>query len=303
MKHTAKLIAIATLALVAFSSQAQQLKVATGSKGNTYSTMFGQLSKQCGNEIALVEVATTGSNQNLDMLVGNQVNAVLTQTDVLFFRARTEDLGDVKTLIAMHPEEVHVIALSKVRKSGGTMGFGGKEFTLKTVEQLAGMRVGAVGGSFTTAQVIRLQSEIAFTVVQHAGTGPMLEALNKGELDAVVMVGGAPMDSVATLGAAYTILSFSEATQKKLEGVYRKARVSYSGLNAAGVQTVSTDALFVTREYKTPKMTDALSKFRTCALNSIEELKETTGMHPKWRQVNADNKGKWAYYELPKSKK
>jgi hypothetical protein len=70
-------------------------------------------------------------------------------------------------------------------------------------------------------------------------------------------------------------------------------------MNASGVATVATDALFVTREYKTPKMIATLAKFRTCAVEKIEEMKETTGTHPAWQKVDTANKGKWAYYDLP----
>lgn len=66
-----------------------------------------------------------------------------------------------------------------------------------------------------------------------------------------------------------------------------------------GVNTVATDALFVTREYKTPKFVEALAKFRGCLLANLDDLKEATGMHPKWQAVDAANKGKWPYYELP----
>lgn len=89
---------------------------------------------------------------------------------------------------------------------------------------------------------------------------------------------------------------------ERLKGVYRPARLNYAKMGAAGVPTVATDALFVTREYKTAKMVDSLSRFRGCALSKIDELKETTGTHPAWQRVDPANRGKWAYYDLPARK-
>jgi len=287
------------LSVLTFSAHAQQLKVATGSPKGTYSIMFKELNSKCSTEITLLETPTNGSNDNIDLLVGNQVNAAFTQTDVLYFRARTEDLGNVKTLIALHPEEVHIIAMSKPLVEGGTLGFGAKTITFNTINDLSGRPVGAAGGSYTTAQVVRLQSEIPFNVVQFDSNDIMMKALESGAIRAAIMVGGAPMPAVSALTSAYKLLSIPEAIQKKLQGVYRPARVSYSKMNAAGVSTVATDALFVTREYKTPKMVDSLGRFRKCALEKVEELKETTGTHPKWQAVDTNNKGKWSYYSLP----
>jgi hypothetical protein len=46
-------------------------------------------------------------------------------------------------------------------------------------------------------------------------------------------------------------------------------------------------------------MTTALGAFRTAALKAIPDLKETTGTHRKWKQVDPSDHGKWTWYELP----
>lgn len=289
------------LAFVATVAGAQQLKVATGSQKGTYAAMFKEINAVCATDVPMLETNTTGSVQNIDMLVGNQVNAVFTQTDVLYYRARTEDLGNVKTLLTLHPEPVHIVAKTDSGiKVGGTMGIGAKPVTFQSIQDLGGYRVGAAGGSFITAQVIRLQSEIPFQVVQYEDNTKLLAALKAGQVEAALLVGGQPLGAVAELGTDHRLVAIPEAVATKLKGVYRPSRLSYTKMNASGVATVATDALFVTREYKTPKMISTLAKFRSCAVTKIEELKETTGSHPAWQKVETDNKGKWAYYELPK---
>lgn len=37
-------------------------------------------------------------------------------------------------------------------------------------------------------------------------------------------------------------------------------------------------------------------------LRKQDEIKETTGTHPAWQGVSADNKGNWPYYDLPTQK-
>lgn len=293
-------ISLALAAAALLPAAQAQMRVATGKAGDTYSSMLRQLNARCSGDVAIMEVPSAGSNDNINQLVGNQVNAAFTQSDVLWLRARTEDLADVKTLLALHPEQVHIVArTSSGIKEGGTLGYGAKEVVFNDITSLAGRKVGAAGGSLITAQVIRLQSEIPFQVVQLDTGDAVLQALASGQIAAAVFVGGAPLGTVSKLGPDHKLLPIPAPVVEKLKGVYRPARLNYQRMNAAGVATVATDALFVTRQYKTPKMTSGLAKLRSCALSSVDELKETTGTHPAWRYVEPSNKGKWAWYDLP----
>lgn len=284
-----------TLCLVIPAKAQTTLKVATGSPKGTYSAMFKEVYGVCGSEVGMVEVPSAGSQDNINQLVGNQVNAAFVQSDVLYLRSRTEELGNVKTLIALHPEQVHFVAKADT-KVGGRMGFGGDALT--SVTQLGGLKVGAAGGSSVTSQVIRLQAEIPYSTVIYNNDDETQKALADGKVDAAIFVGGAPLSRISALGADYRLLSIPSGTVEKLKGVYKPARLNYPKMGAAGVTTVSTDALFVTREYKTERMIRSLANFRACATSKIEELKETTGTHPAWQAVDADNRGKWPYLDL-----
>lgn len=291
--------AMAVLAMSCNPAEAQTLKVATGSAKLTYSTMFKEMVQHCGNALPLLEVNSNGSMDNVDKLVGNEVNAGFVQSDVLWLRARTEELGNVKTLLALHNEQVHIIAPVKSGlKSGGVLGVGGSEVVINDITGLANQRVAATGGSAVTAKVIRLQSEIPFTVVEYPNNDAVIAAVAKGEAAAAIVVGGQPLPLVRGLNTSFKLLAIPPAVQERLKGVYRTTRLNYSNLNAAGVPTVATDALLVTREYKTEKMVGALASFRGCVLGKVDELKETTGTHPAWQAVDATNRGKWAWYEL-----
>jgi len=302
MKFKKLLIASTILAMSATVMAQTQLKVATGGSTGTYSRMFKEFQTACKDQIMQIEVPSKGSIDNMDKLLGNEVNAAIVQTDVLFFRARNEDLSGVKTLFSLYPEEVHVITptVSPIME-GGTLGIGKKPVQLNSVNDLAGRAVAAWGGSIVTAQVIRLQSEISLTVVEVADFKAAKAALDAGQVAAIVMVGGQPMSDVAALTNAYKMLPFPEATAGKLKSVYVPAKLNYSGMGqgGSGIQSIATEALFVTRAYKTPKYVESLAALRGCFKTNVPELQETTGMHKKWAAVNVDNTGKWAFYELP----
>jgi TRAP-type uncharacterized transport system substrate-binding protein len=303
MKTFSKLAVIGAMLAASATAMAQtQLKVATGGATGTYHQMFVEFQQTCKDQIMQIEVPSKGSVDNMDKILGNEVNAAIVQTDVLFYRARNEDLSNIKTLFALYPEEVHVITptVSPI-KAGGVMGVGAKPVQFNTVNDLAGQKVAAWGGSIVTAQVIRLQSEISFQVAEVADFKSAMAALNAGEVAAIIMVGGQPMGDVKALTNAYKFLAFPEATMGKLKSVYVPAKLNYSGMGqgGSGVQTIATEALFVTRQYKTEKFVTSLGALRGCFKANVSELQETTGMHKKWQAVNPENTGKWSYYELP----
>lgn len=293
-------------------AQTKTIKIATGGAGNTYSTVFRELSNACKDSMQLIEANTSGSIQNLDMLIGNQVNGAMMQIDVLFSQAQTQNLGGYKTLVNLFPEEVHLVAPAVARvKSGGiglgSLKYGEKPIEFSTISDLAGYRIGAAGGSVRTATLIKLLSQIGFQVVEFPDNKAVQAALDGGNIEAALYVGGQPLGSVKALGAQYKLLSFPEAVQGMLKNVYKPATLNYNGMGRGGlgVKTIATEAALVVQTYKTPAMVSALSQFRACAMAKADELKEELGTHPAWKHIasdqaeNPDSRGKWAWMELP----
>lgn len=297
-----KFILAIVLGAAAFSALAQNtFKVSTGGAGATYSRMAKEIGNVCANDIQLQEVNSTGSVQNMDRITSlNEAQGAFVQTDVIKFRGNTEDLSNIKTLVTLHPEQVHLVALAAgAGKEGGVMGFGGKQVVFNTINDLAGRTVVASGGSYITAQVIRLQSEISFNVVEVADAKAAIDAVNSGTAAAALFVGGQPLDNLKTLNKAHKLLSIPEAVVAKLKNVYKPATLNYTNMGSTGITTVSTDAILVVREYKTPKMVEALSKFRACFNAKVPELAEATGTHAAWQRVIVGAEAKWPMYQLP----
>lgn len=296
------IVAVALCLAFAAGASAQQLKVSTGGPKGTYAQMFRELAAKCSESgaVQLVEVESSGSVENIDRLVGNKVNAAIVQTDVIYLRSKSDDLGGVKTLFTLYPEEIHVIARSAPIKEGGIAGIGSHEVRLETVADLAGRTVAAAGGSVVTARVIQLLGEVSFQIVEMGSTDDALKALADGKVDAALAVGGAPLGSLERLGQGFKLLAINDRLAAKLGSVYVPAKLSYGKMwQSTGIPTMATEAIFVTRDYKTKSFVDALARLRGCLAGHLDELKEETGMHPKWGSVNLANKGKWLWYDLP----
>lgn len=294
-------LAIVAAAMIAVSAQAQQVKVATGGPKGTYHAMFTNIADKCGQEMAVIGINTTGSLENLDKLTGKEVGAAFMQTDVLFASAQGRDLGNVKTLVAFHKESVHVIANanSGLKTDGNMVGLGKKDIVFTNAEDLTGYKVAAAGGSVVTAQLIKLQGQVGWTIVPVDTNDVAMAMLKKGEVQGVVMVGGQPLGNVKAMGPDVKLLAFKQQTADLLKTVYVGDKLSYPKLSANAVNSLATEALLVTRTVNTPERLAALSNFRACILKNVPEWQDADGAHPAWGQVNVDNKGKWSYYTLP----
>lgn len=300
MKTIAKLTAIAAL-LAVTSVQSQQVKVATGGPKGTYHALFANIAEKCGEQMAMVEVPSDGSITNLDKLAGKEVGAAFMQTDVLFASAQGRDLGNIKTLVAFNKESVHVITgnASGLRTSGNMVGMGKQDIVFNTAEDLSGYKIAAAGGSVVTAQLIKLQGQINWSVVPVADNDAALAAVKAGQVQAAVLVGGQPMPIVKGLTSGVKLLPFKPATVELLKTVYTPQKLSYTQLSTNAVSSIATDALLVTRTVNTPERLAALGSLRACISKHVPEWQDADGAHPAWSEVDINNKGKWPYYDLP----
>lgn len=301
LRRTARQTTVTLVGLtLAAAAAAQSFAVSTGPAGNTYDTLFQQFTAQCQGEVGVPFVGKTsaGSMDNIDRLSNNEVTASISQTDVLTYRSKLEDMGQIRVLFLLHPEEVHVLVLSEPRKEGGLAGLGGKPVVFDTFSNLRGRRIGAWGGSLITAQVLRLQSEVAFTLVEFADQPTALKALADKSVDALLSVGGSPQAWLQKLDRRYKLVTFNDQEATALKSVYRPARVTYPNLGQTGLVTVATDAVLATRQYRTPAMLQMLGRVRECFRAHLAELQEKPGNHTKWQAISLDAVSRWPMLEL-----
>ncbi len=282
-----------------------QFIVADASSSGTYKEMLGQVKGVCNSDdYDIVEADVKGgATDNLAALLANKVSAAFLHSDVIYFYGRTEPkYHDYKTLVALYPEDIHIVALrSSGIKAGGYAGtgIGAKVVEFTTMTDLAGYKVGAAGGGVITARILSGEGEGHFDVVQYNSGADVLAALGKNEIQAAVFVGGAPLTNVAALSAdAYKLLSINEAAATRLSGVYRRTTINYVNLHSDNVPTLAPMATIVTRKYTVAKFVAPQRRFRECFYAGLTELQETPGNHPKWQLVNPDDHGVWEWYEF-----
>lgn len=300
MKKNYLAFAVAALCSVGAPAQVPELTVSVGAKDGTYYQMFNQLNTLCGKRIATKGLLSTGSLQNLTRMIDeNSAHAGFVQLDILHARAQTEDLGDLKMLFPLHPEEVHFITprVSPI-KVNKTMGFGGEPLQMASIKDLSKRVVVAHGGSVQSARIISSITGLGFAVQEVKDFNDGMAAINSGAAAALLTVGGSPLkDTVGTLNTNHRLLPVTDDMMEKLKVVYNPATVVYNGMGSTPTRTFATNAAFIVRNYQVPKYQTALNGYRNCMIESLPELRATLNFHKKWRQVPDTPVGKWPAYQ------
>ncbi|GHF39004.1 hypothetical protein HNQ07_001799 [Deinococcus metalli] len=275
-----------TLALSLTAAQAAPatfLNVATGSSTGTYSAMFKNIGVQCTQSAYLKERGTSGSLENIDLLLSNQVSLAFVQSDVLKAKQQIDQdarVENIKALLPLHNEEVHLFAKPAVVKKN----IFGKTTTtgVTTFADLKNKKVAAWGGSLITAKVLSAKLGVPYTILSVKDRDAAFNALNGGQVDAVLAVVGQPASWVKDLNGVNLVpIAYTAA----LSGLYSSAKLLYENMGADAVPTVAVQSVLVTRDFKTPDKKKILLDYQKCALTHLVNLQEDEGMHPKWQEV------------------
>lgn len=259
------------------------LNVATGSPTGTYSAMYKNIGKVCTQSAYLKERGTSGSLENIDLLLNNEVSLAFVQSDVLKAKQQIDQdprVENIKALLPLHNEEVHLFAPPPVIKKN----IFGKTTTtgVATFNDLNGKKVAAWGGSLITAKVLSAKMKVPYTIVSVKDRDSAFAALRAGQVNAVLAVVGQPASWVKDLNGVNLVpIPFNAA----LNGLYTPAKLMYANLGAGSVPTVAVQSVLATRDFKTADKKTLLLKYQSCALGKLVNLQEDEGMHPKWQEV------------------
>ncbi|MEH2547159.1 TRAP transporter TAXI family solute receptor [Bradyrhizobium sp. AZCC 2262] len=283
---------VAVIVLAMSLSAAPQMGIVTGNVTGTYIKIGEDIKKIAEpSHISLQVFESAGSIQNVfDVRRKRGVQLGIVQSDVLDYIRDISDDNELKTIAAklaavypLYKEEVHVLG----------------DLSLKTLQDLHGKRV-AIGpqrsGTYLTAKTIFFQTGVTPSKEVFLGGKEALDALRKGEIDAMFYVAGAP----ATL--------FSEGTTAddkfQLIGVDDKALDSYlTAVIPAGtykwqesdVKTVAVKAVLITFSYAGEQCQNVAKVAKI--IHENKAWLDANG-HPKWREVNLDERlPKWPQYE------
>lgn len=309
-RNLIQFLTAAALCSIASLASAQALTVAGGGgikQGSTYSAILGELATACADDgIQLSEVQTSGGPQNLELLKGNKVAAAIVQTDILFAAKldNATSVANIKTVVALHPEPIHLVVRADAKTEGGVTVFGknigGDTIVFKNAEDLKGRPVGAVGGSVISARILGEQLRYGWQITEYAKTTDLLQALSAHKIDAAIIVAGAPSAAVAQInGHQFKLLPIRGNSDTA--AVYNPAKIQYPNLNGGrAVDTLSEQALLVTRTWKSDDMLKKLGAVRACFNKQLPNIQDRQGTHPAWQDMDATQQGKWVWYDLPK---
>lgn len=317
MKKSKFLLSVALLgAIIIGSGPARSqpvIEIMSGSVGkdgqpSTYLKMVREMGDQCSDVPGFPkfqEVPTAGSNASFAALLENQVPLIAGQGDVAHWLKRTQNLTSVRLIAPLHREAVHYVVKADAKVGSwfsGAAFWDKSDKTLRTVEQLNGGKVGVINGSgaYTTARLVRDAGALPYSVETFEDEAKMRAALDKGEVNAVVYVGGAPLASIAALPRGqYRLLSVGPESVKKMSEAYEPINVDYASLGAGGsAATVATRAGLFAWNYKGAKWQGIFSAIQTCLRDRLEDIKETPKTHKAWRDVVLE-KNIWERWEAP----
>jgi uncharacterized protein len=277
--------------------------VSSGGTTGTYYRLMSEFNAAAPGVI--VNTASDGSLTNIDRVMDNQAELGITQFDALYFRAMKEaNLKDhIRILAVFHAEEIHFIAKSAPRNEGGLGAFGintginSKTVYLNTVDDLRGRKVGFWGGAVITEQIIASMALTGWVPMEYPDQNAALDALRNDQVEALMAVGGQPLEWVSELPRDFKLLSVSDAMATRMAPVYDKATLTYRNLGQNGVQTLAVRAMLVTRNYTSKTRRDQLQAIHDKLVEAVGNIREVRGTHPKWEDIDPTaTTDKWPMY-------
>lgn len=265
------------------------LLVSSGSKSGTYYRIIEEF--RAANPGILDNEESNGSLTNISRVVNNKAELGIAQLDALVLLGQREQSLKERTRVVqpLFLEEVHFIAKAAGREEGGVGAFGyhvgATKVVFHNIEDLKGHTVGFWGGSAITEQIISAMALIGWQSMKMPDQDTAMAALKSDQIDAVLAVGGQPLGWVSSLDQSYKLLEVPDSTITRLAAVYERANLNYNNLGQEGVQTLAVRAMLFSQHYKGRTKVAELLNVRKHFADSIEDIRETRGTHPKWNEI------------------
>ena len=263
---------------------ANTVTLLSGTIGGTYVQFGADLASVLddGGNLRVLPIIGRGSVQSVaDILFLKGVDLGIVRTDTLDYLEKKGFANDIKKrftyVTKLYNEEMQVVAPK----------------TIKTLNDLEGKTVSVDlpnGGTFVTALTVfeRLGIKANFVYIEQRIA---MEKLKKGDLDAVIVVGGKPYLSVTTFNNDGRFHLAAVDYSKTLQSDYLPATLTskdYPNLIAEG-ETVDTIAVSsVLAVYNWPPNTERsrkLALFVDAFFTKFAAL-QNPPFHPKWKEVS-----------------
>jgi TRAP transporter TAXI family solute receptor len=263
---------------------ANTVTLITGTIGGTYVQIGADLASLLdnGNQLRVLPIVGRGSVQSVaDILFLQGVDLGIVRADTLDYLEKKGFAKDIKKqftyVTKLYNEEMTVIAPKSVHD----------------LKELAGKTVSVDlpnGGTFVTALTVfeRLGLKANFVYIEQRIA---MEKLKKGEVDAVIVVGGKPYKSVSNFGNDGRFHLVTVDYDQPLQGDYLPARLTskdYPNLIGEGesVDTIAVPAVLAA--YNWPQNTERYRKltlFVDAFFTKFPAFQKPP-FHPKWKEVS-----------------
>ncbi len=253
---------------------------AVGFQGGTYENIVKSLDGLPSLSFKIIN--SQGTNDIINLINEGKAEFGMVQLDILsdVYNKEGGKNQNVKLLMPLYVEEVHLIANKKI----------------KAVDDLKGkaVSIGAPNsGTAVTAAIILNQLGLKGSLKETAGLEPAegLANLQDGKIDALFIVSGAPVELLAALpgefGDKYHLLAFNNERYDKITAEkydYQKAVIQkkdYPWLDG-DVKTIAVISSFIVDK----NIPDGeIDNFIKTIFSNIEELEKK---HPKWKEMDED---------------
>ena len=263
---------------------ANTVTLITGTIGGTYVQIGADLASVLddGNKLRVLPIVGRGSVQSVaDILFLQGVDLGIVRSDTLDYLERKSFAKDIKRqftyITKLYNEEMQIIAPKSIH----------------SLRDLEGKTISVDlpnGGTFVTALTVaeRLGMKANFVYIEQRIA---MEKLKKGEIDAVIVVGGKPYKSVSNFNNDGRFHLVKVDYEKPLQGDYLPATLTskdYPNLIAEGesVDTIAVPAVLAAYNWS-PK-TDRyrkLTNFVNAFFTKFPQFQKPP-FHPKWKEVS-----------------
>jgi TRAP transporter TAXI family solute receptor len=232
------------------------------------------------NNIHLAVFNSMGSVENIYAVYQRPGNHLgLVQSDVLAFVGKVNSdyrlrlIADkIRWIFPLYDSEVHILA----------------NVQINNFEDLQGKRV-AVGdmesGTYLTSRLLFEISGITPREMPAMGHEQALEALRAGNVDALVMIDGIPIEQLALDVSAADGLHLVPVTQEAILGFYPASRIPAGTYpwQAADVDTVTVKMILVAYDFRNHHC-QTIGTVARLMMENLDWL--SFNGHPKWKSVD-----------------
>jgi TRAP transporter TAXI family solute receptor len=279
MKFVALLVKMIICLLVlslGIEANAGPVGIASGQPSGTNYPMAADIARVCSTPTSpITNVVSDGSLDNLAKVYGDKnVQYGIVQTDALEYQKGIDPkmMSRIQMVFPFFSSEIHLIVRSNSN--------------INSLTDLQGKRVDEDvegSGSWVSVQVIKTLTGLQWQVAnlqQKAG----LQALQNGQVDAMFVNAGLPVDMFTHVQSGLKLVSISNP---KLDtfGLYTKSMIP-SGtypFQKQSIQTYKTDNVLVTFAFKNQYQKE-IGDLVSCVTRNMSNLQQNG--HPKWRDVD-----------------